>query len=250
VALIFGALAAALLNPAAVLLKEKAENLESELRGRAVSSGGHWFRQQAAGELSIVHAGSAGEDGLTLFGVTAFVFDGSGAFKEKVTAPRGAYDNGRWILTSAVVISAASARRAVARYELPTELTAGELSRSFVEPEAISVWSLPGFIDTATRTGINPDRFRVAFHALLNRPFFLIAMVMIAASVSLRLTRYGGTWRLILIGATIGFLLYALTEIVNDLGGNGIINPVLAAWLMPIVALTFGATVLLYQEDG
>jgi lipopolysaccharide export system permease protein len=41
-----------------------------------------------------------------------------------------------------------------------------------------------------------------------------------------------------------------LSEIVSDLGGNGIINPVLAAWLPPTVALTLGATALLYQEDG
>jgi lipopolysaccharide export system permease protein len=68
--------------------------------------------------------------------------------------------------------------------------------------------------------------------------------------VSLRLTRYGGTWKLILAGAAIGFLLYAFGEIASDLGGNGIIDPVLAAWLPPVVALTFGATALLYQEDG
>ena len=75
-------------------------------------------------------------------------------------------------------------------------------------------------------------------------------MVMIAATVSLRLTRYGGTWRLVLTGVAAGFLLYVLTEIAGDLGGNGIIDPVLAAWLPPIVALTFGATPCFYQEDG
>jgi lipopolysaccharide export system permease protein len=68
--------------------------------------------------------------------------------------------------------------------------------------------------------------------------------------VSLRLTRYGGTWRLILTGVAAGFLLYAFGEIVSDLGGNGIIDPVLAAWLPPLVALILGATALLYQEDG
>ena len=98
--------------------------------------------------------------------------------------------------------------------------------------------------------GLNPDRFRIELHTLLSRPFFLLAMVMIAATVSLRLTRYGGTWRLILTGAAIGFLLYAVSEIAGDLGGNGIIDPVLAAWLPPLVALTFGATALLFQEDG
>ena len=182
--------------------------------------------------------------------MTAFVYDAAGRFREKVEAPRGEYSPGRWVLTDAVVVSAESAPHKVDRYELPTSLTAGEVERRFVEPETISVWSLPGFIETAERTGLNPDPFRVAFHTLLNRPLFLVAMVLIAATVSLRLTRYGGTWRLILTGATIGFLLYAFSGIAGDLGGNGIIDPVLAAWLPPIVALTLGATALLFQEDG
>jgi lipopolysaccharide export system permease protein len=75
-------------------------------------------------------------------------------------------------------------------------------------------------------------------------------MVLIAATVSLRLTRFGGTFRLLLTGAAIGFLLYAFSEIASDLGANGIIDPVLAAWLPPFISLTFGVTALLYLEDG
>ena len=221
-----------------------------DLRQRYPPESGHWFRQEGSAGPSIVYAGSASVDSLTLFGVTAFVFDAAGKFTEKVTAPSATYDRNRWILSDAIAVSAASAPHSAPRYELPTDLSADELRRSFVEPEAISVWALPGFIATAQRMGLNPDRFRVEFHTLVNRPIFLLAMVMIAATVSLRLTRYGGTWRLILTGAAIGFLLYAFSEIAGDLGGNGIIDPVLAAWLPPLVALTFGATALLFQEDG
>ncbi len=251
VALVFGALATALFNPLAVSLKEKAENLEAELSGSGGRGDeGHWFRQEGAAGASIVHSGAVSGDGLTLFGVTAYIFDQDGDFQEKVSAPRADYGDGQWVLSNAEIVSASQAPQRRDAYELATELSAEEVMRSVAEPEAISVWSLPGFIATAERTGFDPDRFRHAFHALLNRPFFFVAMVMIAATVSLRLTRYGGTWRLILTGVAAGFLLYVLTEIVGDLGGNGIINPVLAAWLPPLVALTFGATALLHQEDG
>jgi lipopolysaccharide export system permease protein len=251
VALVFGALATALFNPLAVSMKQKATNLEALLSGEAPREEGYWFRQEDANDgQSIIHAGSASDGGRTLFGVTAFVFDADGRLREKVVAPRAEFASDRWIITDAEIVSASMPHHSVARYELPTRLRVEELRRSFLEPEVISVWSLPGFIETAKRTGLDPDRFRVAFHTLLNRPIMLLAMVMIAATVSLRLTRYGGTWRLILTGATIGFLLYAASEIVSDLGRNGIIDPALAAWLPPIVALTFGATALLYQEDG
>lgn len=250
VAVALGALATAMLNPVAVAMKHAAIQADAELRGKAPREEGHWFRQEHEGGASIVHAGSASEDGHMLFGIVAFVFEADGSFREKAAAPRAEFAGDRWILSDATVLSATTPARKEGRYELPTRLRVAELRRSFMEPGAISVWSLPGFIETATRTGLDPNRFRVAFHTLLNRPLMFLAMVMIAATVSLRPTRDGGTWRLILTGATIGFLLYAVSEIVSDLGANGIIDPVLAAWLPPVVALTLGATALLYQEDG
>lgn len=250
IAIVFGALATAVLNPIAANFKNQAENLEAEISQRQPKEGGHWFRQAGGSGSSVFYAGSAGKDGRTLFGVTAFVFDAAGKFYEKVSAARAELEDGRWILNDAAVISAGDPPRRLDQYELPTELSAGELRRSFIEPEATSVWALPDFIDTAGRTGINPDRFRITFHALLSRPLYLLAMVTIAATVSLRLTRFGGTWRFIVTGAAIGFLLYVLTDIASDIGGHGIVSPVLAAWLPPIVALTFGATALLHQEDG
>jgi lipopolysaccharide export system permease protein len=250
ISLILGGLAITLFNPLAVDLKLEAENIEATLSGPKADTGGHWFRQDGSAGPSILYAASASNDGRELFGVTAFVFDPAGEFSEKVSAPRAVYGDRSWVMENAAVVSARAPAHETERYELPTDLSAAELRRHFVEPQAISLWSLPGFIDTATRTGVDPDRFRVAFHTLLSRPLYLLAMVAVAATVSLRLTRFGGTWRLFLTGAGIGFLLYALTEIVGDIGGNGIIDPVLAAWLPPIVALTFGATALLYQEDG
>jgi lipopolysaccharide export system permease protein len=250
-ALLFGALATAFLNPVAIGLKENAEAIEAEMSG----SGGRgdkglWFRQEGGDGASIVHSASVEAGGLALLGVTAFVFDAGGEFREKVAASRADFAEGRWILPDAEITSASSAPRRSQHYELATSLTAGELSRNIAQPEAVSLWSLPSFIATAERTGLNSDRFVLAFHRLVNRPLFLLAMVTIAATVSLRLTRYGGTWKLVLTGASAGFLLYVLTEIVSDIGANGIISPVLAAWLPPIVALTFGATALLHQEDG
>lgn len=251
VAAIFGALATLLFHPLAVDWRARSAAVSAALSGSAPTrDDGHWFRQDGSGGSAIVYSSSVSDNGQALFGVTALLLNDSGGFREKVSAPRAEFDGDGWIFTDAQLVSASSPPRQVARYELPTDLDPEELQRSVLRPRAVSIWSLPGFIQTAERTGVSSDRFRVAFHSLANRPLFLIAMVTIAATVSLRLTRYGGTWPLILTGAAVGFLLYVFTAIIGDLGAHGIINPILAAWLPPIIALTFGATALLYQEDG
>jgi lipopolysaccharide export system permease protein len=250
VALILGAIATAVLNPMAVDFNERSRNARAELSGRADAGGGHWFREDRSDGSAIVYAASADLDKLTLFGVTAFLFDDAGRFREKVTARRAELRNNTWQMSEATIVSATRAPGVPGDYGLPTHLTIDELKRSFVEPKAIAFWDLPGFIATAERMGVNPNRFRVEYQSLLSRPIFLLAMVLIAATVSLRLTRFGGTFRLLLTGAAIGFLLYAFSEIASDLGANGIIDPVLAAWLPPFISLTFGVTALLYLEDG
>ena len=251
VALSFGVLSVTAINPMTTSLKSMANRIEVSLEGsRKRDDIEFWFRQDGQGGASIVRARGADSVNLRLIDVTAFVFDANGGFLEKVKARAATYQAGKWTLTDTIVTSTGQAPVSRPAYELETYLSADELQRTLTQPDALSVWSLPAFIDTASRTGLNTDRFRLAFQALLARPLLLVAMVVIAASVSLRLFRHGGTGQLVLTGIAAGFLLYVLTKIANDLGGNGIISPTLAAWGPSIIALTLGATALLYLEDG
>ncbi len=85
---------------------------------------------------------------------------------------------------------------------------------------------------------------------MLARPFLLIAMVIIAASVSLRFFRFGGVAKLVLGGVAAGFVLYISTQIAEDLGANGLLSAPIAAWFPAIIGSLLGTLVLLHQEDG
>ncbi len=251
IAILFGVLSVAVINPITISLKSMANRIEVSLAGNAKRDDvEYWFRQNGQGGASIMRARGADTAELRLIDVTAFVFDADGGFREKVKAQAATFKEGHWALTDTIVTSIGDAPVSRAAYKLDTFLSADELRRTLTRPDALSVWSLPAFIGTAARTGLNTNRFRLAFQALLARPLLMVAMVMIAATVSLRLFRHGGTGQLVLTGAAAGFLLYVVTKITSDLGGNGIINPTLAAWGPSIIALTFGATALLYLEDG
>ena len=48
----------------------------------------------------------------------------------------------------------------------------------------------------------------------------LVAMVLIAASFSLRFFRFGGIAKMVSGGVAAGFVLYVATKLVGDLGGQ------------------------------
>jgi lipopolysaccharide export system permease protein len=90
----------------------------------------------------------------------------------------------------------------------------------------------------------------VQYYQLLMQPFYLAAMVILAASVSLRSFRFGGVQQMVLGGVVVSFLLYVLSKITGDLSKAGLMPPLAAASLPPLVGGLIGLTTLLYQEDG
>jgi lipopolysaccharide export system permease protein len=75
-------------------------------------------------------------------------------------------------------------------------------------------------------------------------------MVLLAAAVSLRSFRFGGVQKMVLGGIVAGFFLYILAKVAGDLSKAGMMSPVAAAGLPPLIGTLLGLLVLLHQEDG
>jgi lipopolysaccharide export system permease protein len=88
------------------------------------------------------------------------------------------------------------------------------------------------------------------YYQLLAQPFYLVAMVLLAAAVSLRFFRFGGVQKVVLGGIAAGFLLYVLAKITGDLSKAGMMAPMAAAGLPVTIGAVTGLIALLYQEDG
>ena len=76
------------------------------------------------------------------------------------------------------------------------------------------------------------------------------AMVLLAASVSLRFFRFGGVQKMVLSGISAGFLLFVLSKITEDMSKSELMSPAAAAWIPVIIGGLTGFVALLYQEDG
>ncbi len=111
-------------------------------------------------------------------------------------------------------------------------------------------WQLSSYIELAENAGLAAAGYRLQYYQLLAQPFYLVAMVLLAASVSLRFFRFGGVQKIVLGGIGAGFLLYVLAKITGDLSKAGLMPPMAAAALPPAMGGVTGLIALLYQEDG
>lgn len=257
VGLLIGVVGTTLYNPAAASLLSWSNKMAQEVFIRAdnkaptdENTGAIWVRQSSGDTESIIGSLQSADEGLTLLGATAYVFDRDGQFQRRIDAPVAMYAPGAWQMQDATVTAIDSTPTKVATYELPTNLTADEVKGTFLQLDSVSFWTLRELAASARRAGVSADRYELQYNVLLSRPILLLAMVLIAANVSLRFSRSRDLGRMIISGVAVGFMLYVVTKIAWDLGSGGIVPPPLAAWLPAIVATLFGVTVLLHLEDG
>ena len=132
-----------------------------------------------------------------------------------------------------------------------TGLDGNRIKENFVEPEAISFWSLPSTISFYENSGFSAQRHRLHYYSLLISPFLLCAMVLVAAVFALRPNnRGGGVMYLIVGGIVTGFMVYFMTQLVYAFGVNGFIPIFLAVSTPFLITTLISVSILLHLEDG
>jgi lipopolysaccharide export system permease protein len=241
-------------NPISANLREQSTRLEAELFGRNSGfrnpSSGFWLRQRSEEGQAIINAKSSRQQGVQLGGVTIFRFDVSDHFRDRLEARSATLEAGHWRLEDVRFYASGAAPTEVGTFRLPTSLTPVQVGESLATPETVPFWELPFHIDLAEAAGVAAAGYRLQYYQLLAQPFYLVAMVLLAAAVSLRFFRFGGIQKVVLGGIGAGFLLYVLAKITGDLSKAGLMAPLAAAALPPATGGVAGLIALLYQEDG
>lgn len=255
VAFAIGVVVVAVYNPIASAMSTRYAQLDAKfLRGQtsllAVSSNGLWLRQADIDGQSVVHALRISEHGLKLEDVIILLYGDGDSFIGRIDAESASLEEGYWDIRNAWVTRAGDQPTRYRVYRQPTALTLTQVQESFADPDTISFWDLPHFIDMAEAAGFSAQRYRLHFYDLLSTPFLLCTMVFLGAIFSLRASRLGGLVQLVMGGIFAGFLLYFLSDLALALGLTGILPPFLAAWAPAIVATLLGLAVLFHLEDG
>lgn len=258
VAVAFGILNIAIINPVGAMFLSKFEALENQYLSERKSyvtllKEGLWLRQMQENSQGhvILHAGRINLTEWEFHDVMVLFFESDDDLVRRIDASKARLEDGMWLFEQATSHYPGQRNaETLPLVALPTELTVRELEESFASPETLSFWQLPSFIRTMESTGFDATAMKIHFQALLAQPLLLAAMILLAAAVSLRPPRFRGTLTLVLIGVLIGFVVFFMSSFLQALGTSHQIPAILAAWSPALVTFLLGVAVMLNLEDG
>ncbi|OCJ18222.1 LPS export ABC transporter permease LptG [Rhizobium sp. AC44/96] len=253
-AFLLGLLVMAALNPLAAWGQRQAALVESNWRGDTGSSNTvpqvPWIRQISGRDDVVIGAHKVLEDGTLLVDAVLIHFDSTGHIILRQDAASAKLKDGYWLLKTVVERRPGEIAARKDEVRVRTNLKQDFVQQRLTAPETIAFFDLPNRIRAAKSFGIPTKALETQFHSLLSQPLLLVAMTLIAATVSLKFSRFNQSRSVILGGILSGFVLYVVTVLVKAFGSSGVVPPFVATWIPVTVALALGATILLHQEDG
>lgn len=244
-------------NPLSSAMLTRFERIEAAaFKGQqsflAISGTGLWLRQSDGMDQSVIHAQHVLQQGneVELNVVNVFMFQGTDKFIQRIDARQAVLEDGFWHMRDVWIHQPDQPSKNEKEFWLETDLTLGSIQDNFAPPETMSFWNLPDFIGALEESGFSAIRHRLHYHSLLAAPLLMCAMVLIAATFTLRQSRKGGTVFVVSGGVLTGFVLYFFSDVVFALGLSDSIPVTLAAWTPSGVTTLLGLAMLLHLEDG
>ncbi len=214
-----------------------------------------WLREGTAFEQTVIYAKSSDLFQRTLYDVTFTMFqaDSTGelAFSRRFDAKQAVLLPSKyWQLTDVIENTPDAEMRKNIATSWPTSITIRQLQDHNKDESLPAFWDLPSEIQKVSQAGFSSVALRMQFNKLLALPLTLMAMTIIAAGVSMQLTRQGGTLRLMLTGGVLGFAVYFTDNMIGAFGEAGTIPIPLAVWAIPFFVMFCGIAYLSHIEDG
>jgi len=221
----------------------------------APKKGRIWLREGSSEGQLVIFADRSNIEQHTLYDVTFYYSDfdqnGRPIFTTRYDAESAElFKNNYWLLQNVTENESGKPSQHFQSVSKTTSMS-WETLRSRVQTDSKPpFWRISNEIQKSKQAGFDATPLILQFHKLLALPITLIAMSIIAAGASLNSAREGGTLKLLIIGATLGFGVYFADNIISAFGSTGALPPALAAWSIPLLVLTCGLVFLSKTEDG
>ena len=234
-AFIIGAFATTALNPYAVQLSNK--NI-TEAKMKLVDNK-IWLREASdTGYITLVAKALHQKDSDLVFeNATIYVQNPEFKLMDRIdTKSVTLSDSG--LATKKAEIFDKDGKKRTAKWAKQTLITPKNVLERYLQPNQISFWNLPGFIQQMSKIGVNVRGHLIQFWTLLFLPLTMIAMATLGVAFSQTKQRRNHSFGTkFAFGILTCFILYFITNLFGSLGANGTLPPLLAIIAPPLIII-------------
>lgn len=169
------------------------------------------------------------------------------SFPEVITAQKGRIGENKWFLNQGIIHQYSSQGQVIleSKFEQMEIQLTDEMKQLYGSQKSTSEMSraeLGKRIDLFKKSGIDIDSLMVDYHLKLSEP--LTALIFILISVPLSLSGKESRIMNLVFTIVIVFLYYVIMSFSRSFGKNGILSPLLAAWLPNFIFAILGSLLL------
>lgn len=217
--------------------------------GVSISKMGIWLRYASETGPIMVRVGHINIDEKKLSNLTILEYDDNDILQVRIDAETADFAGEGLQLNKAWIYPYKASPIFHELLPYNTALSLNQLQDNKRDPETVSFWELPAFIDLLDESGLSSVKYRLHLQSLIARALSLVAMVLLAAMFSLRPIRQGKQFLFILPATLIGFSLYFLRDITLAMGQSSTLPVSLAAWSPVAISAMIGIVTLLHLEE-
>lgn len=174
---------------------------------------------------------------LVFFNTKVFVQDKDFKLLNRIDAPVITLSTSG-LKTESATIWDTRGNKKIKSWDIKTKITPQTVLDRYLQPNQISFWQLPRFIQKMTAIGVPMRGHLVQFWTLLFLPLTMIAMTTLGIAFSQTRQRRNFNFGLkFSLGVITCFLMYFMINTFNALGATGALPPILAIIAPPIIII-------------
>ena len=234
-AALIGAFATTVINPYSVQLSTK--NISADQL--KLVDGAIWLREESPAGYITMKAENMGASSEALIFKNATIYVQNTEFKitQRVEAERLTLSNDGFNAQAATVWNDKAQMRRAA-WHTPSLLNPQNVLDRYMQPDQISFWQLPRFIEKMNDIGLPVRGHLIQFWTLLFLPLTMIAMASLGVAFSQTRQRRNYSFSVKFgMGIITCFALYFLLNMFSALGSTGALPPLLAVVAPPLIII-------------
>ena len=248
---IIGLIFVLFVNPLSALFQKEFQELDYKYMKRvdrltSISKNGIWLLQENSnGITNIIYAKNIEDEGSKLINFMLLEYDSENELKGRIDGKIAKLIDKKWLMNEILFTKKDSEPKFYEYLEYSATINKDDIKNSLSAPEMMSFLQLGSFIYILEKLGYSANDYKIYFYNILFMPIVIIGFVLLANAIVIDIKQNDKFTQIVLFSFLLIFIYYFFSNLMNTLGANSKINPLLSSLITP--ALLFVMSIGLHR---